>query len=256
MCAKMWAGKKPGPVDEVVATSNDGGLMNAFVKLEGSFPETPVPSAAGPARPVRLLLQTARGGRARGPDAAGEEQRQPAAQRPQQLEQAQQLQRRSAAGRHRPDFKLSDEEMLKIGCDVHRWMTAWVGVVDHPYFAVSDARRVVHHRQRAGRQAHRSACGMRSSARSRSPWTSSRRPQHRGFRVSASQRVLRWRCLRAKNAVSSAGRPSTAAGCSAAGAGASSWTRRRARHSASSTRTASARPAWLSQRLHRSSRSH
>ena len=35
------------------------------------------------------------------------------------------------------DFKLKDEEMLKIGCDVHRWMTAWIGVVDHPYFAVS-----------------------------------------------------------------------------------------------------------------------
>jgi len=31
--------------------------------------------------------------------------------------------------------------MLKIGCDVHRWMTAWVGVVDHPYFAVSGRRR-------------------------------------------------------------------------------------------------------------------
>ncbi len=28
--------------------------------------------------------------------------------------------------------------MLRIGCDVHRWMTAWVGVVSHPYFAVSD----------------------------------------------------------------------------------------------------------------------
>jgi Carboxypeptidase regulatory-like domain len=27
--------------------------------------------------------------------------------------------------------------MLHIKCDVHRWMTAYVGVVDHPYFAVS-----------------------------------------------------------------------------------------------------------------------
>ena len=27
--------------------------------------------------------------------------------------------------------------MLRITCDVHRWMTAYVGVVDHPYFAVS-----------------------------------------------------------------------------------------------------------------------
>ena len=27
--------------------------------------------------------------------------------------------------------------MVKLGCDVHRWMTAFVGVVLHPYFAVS-----------------------------------------------------------------------------------------------------------------------
>jgi hypothetical protein len=29
--------------------------------------------------------------------------------------------------------------MLPIGCDVHRWMTAYVGIVSHPYFAVSGA---------------------------------------------------------------------------------------------------------------------
>jgi len=30
-----------------------------------------------------------------------------------------------------------EEVMLHIACDVHRWMTAFVGVVDHPYFTVS-----------------------------------------------------------------------------------------------------------------------
>ena len=30
--------------------------------------------------------------------------------------------------------------MLKLGCDVHRWMTAYVGVMTHPYFAVTDAK--------------------------------------------------------------------------------------------------------------------
>jgi hypothetical protein len=29
--------------------------------------------------------------------------------------------------------------MLKLGCDVHRWMVAFVGVMSHPYFAVSGA---------------------------------------------------------------------------------------------------------------------
>jgi hypothetical protein len=32
------------------------------------------------------------------------------------------------------------EVMVKVKCDVHPWMTAWVGVLDHPWFAVTDAR--------------------------------------------------------------------------------------------------------------------
>jgi plastocyanin len=32
-----------------------------------------------------------------------------------------------------------DEVMVPITCDVHAWMRAWVGVVSHPYFAVTDA---------------------------------------------------------------------------------------------------------------------
>jgi hypothetical protein len=35
-------------------------------------------------------------------------------------------------------FRLTDEEvMLRVKCDIHSWMTAYVGVVSHPYFAVS-----------------------------------------------------------------------------------------------------------------------
>ena len=40
-----------------------------------------------------------------------------------------------------PDLNLSfdkPENFLKIKCDVHQWMFAWVSVFDHPYFAVSD----------------------------------------------------------------------------------------------------------------------
>ena len=31
------------------------------------------------------------------------------------------------------------EVLVRIKCDVHAWMFAYVGVVDHPYFAVTDA---------------------------------------------------------------------------------------------------------------------
>lgn len=33
----------------------------------------------------------------------------------------------------------TEEVMVPIKCDVHAWMNAWVGVVSHPYFAVTDA---------------------------------------------------------------------------------------------------------------------
>ena len=29
------------------------------------------------------------------------------------------------------------EVMLPIKCDIHPWMKAWVGVLDHPYFSVT-----------------------------------------------------------------------------------------------------------------------
>ena len=29
------------------------------------------------------------------------------------------------------------ESMLRMKCDVHSWMTAFVGIVDHPYFTVT-----------------------------------------------------------------------------------------------------------------------
>ena len=115
--------------------------MNAFVKLDGSFPERPVPAQPVLTRSVRLFLPTAsRWARARAEVLRVKNSDNLLHNVHSSLEPAQQLQRRSApapASRH--DFKLADEEMLKIGCDVHRWMTAWVGVVDHPYFAVTGA---------------------------------------------------------------------------------------------------------------------
>jgi plastocyanin len=33
----------------------------------------------------------------------------------------------------------SEEVMLHVKCDVHPWMTGYIGVVTHPYYAVSDA---------------------------------------------------------------------------------------------------------------------
>jgi hypothetical protein len=137
MCARQYVGKRP--VDEVVVTSDDGGLMNAFVKLEGSFPKTPVP-----AQPV-LVDQSGCFYRPRVVGARVEQVL--------RIKNSDNLlhnvhsssSQRNGFNFGQPqagissDFRLKAEEMLKLGCDVHRWMTAWVGVVDHPYFAVSSA---------------------------------------------------------------------------------------------------------------------
>jgi hypothetical protein len=32
----------------------------------------------------------------------------------------------------------SPEVMVRVKCDVHPWMSAWAGVLDHPFFAVTD----------------------------------------------------------------------------------------------------------------------
>jgi hypothetical protein len=34
-------------------------------------------------------------------------------------------------------FEMSDEGILRLKCDVHLWMVAYVGIVKHPYFAVT-----------------------------------------------------------------------------------------------------------------------
>jgi plastocyanin len=135
MCARINAGKRV--VDEVVVASLDGSLANAFVKLDGSFPRTPVPvepvtidqrgciyvprvvgARVGQVLRIRndenLLhnvhsISTAANGFNIGQPMAGMQY----------------------------EFRLKDEEILKLKCDVHRWMAAYVGVVSHPYFAVS-----------------------------------------------------------------------------------------------------------------------
>jgi plastocyanin len=137
MCAAANAGKRV--VDEVVAASADGSLANAFVKLEGTFPRTQVPT-----EPVVVDQR----GCVYHPRIVGA--------RVGQLLRIKNsdnvLHNVHGITTHtnsfnvgqpmsgmQYDFRLKDEEMLKIICDIHRWMTAYVGVVTHPYFAVSAA---------------------------------------------------------------------------------------------------------------------
>jgi hypothetical protein len=42
------------------------------------------------------------------------------------------------AGMSRTQSFSSPEVMVKVRCDVHNWMSAYIGVLDHPFFAVTD----------------------------------------------------------------------------------------------------------------------
>jgi len=136
MCSRLNAGKQV--VQETVAAAKDGSLANVFVKLQGTFP-----SAPAPAQPVvidqRACIYIPRVVGAR-------------------VGQTLQV-RNSDAFLHNVhaysgksngfnvaqskadvvhQFRLKDEEiMLRLKCDIHNWMTAYIGVVSHPYFAVS-----------------------------------------------------------------------------------------------------------------------
>ena len=136
MCRKINAGKQV--VQEQVVVSADGGLANAFVRLQGSFPRTTAPT-----QPVvidqRACFYL--------PRVVGLQVGQPLQVRNSDplLHNVHSL---SAGGNGfnvgQPlagmvnTFTFKEEEVvLRLKCDIHRWMTAYIGVVSHPYFAVS-----------------------------------------------------------------------------------------------------------------------
>jgi hypothetical protein len=128
------------PLQESALVGADGGIANVFVRLVGTFPATPVPAApivvgqhACFYTPRVLGMRVGQTLRLRNDDAL-----------------AHNVHSTSAVGNSFNvgqgkageffDFKPQKEEvMVKLACDIHRWMTAYVGVVSHQYFAVSAA---------------------------------------------------------------------------------------------------------------------
>ena len=135
-CKQVTEGKLM--LQERVLTDADGGLANVFVQLTGTFPETPVPTD-----PVVLgqrdcvFVPRVVGARA--------------GQEVQITNNDPLLHNLHSLSTTTNNFnvgqplegmvhtvRLEEEDgMLQIKCDVHRWMTEFIGVVTHPYFAVS-----------------------------------------------------------------------------------------------------------------------
>ena len=137
MCARMNVGKRV--IQMTVAASADGSLANVFIRVQGTFPQTPVPSTAV------TIDQT---GCVYAPRMVGI-----------RVGQVLQVKNNDALlhnvhgiSAHDNGFNIgqpmagmvnqfkpkNEEIMLRLKCDIHSWMTAYIGVVPHPYFAVSD----------------------------------------------------------------------------------------------------------------------
>lgn len=135
-CLTINAGKRVA--QETVVRAADGSLANVFISLKGPFANT----AGGPAAVIdqrgctyHPRIQGARVGQTlevRNSD--------------QTLHNIHSL---STKGNNfntgQPQagmvFKYqlkSEEVMLHVKCDVHPWMTGYIGVVNHPYYAVTD----------------------------------------------------------------------------------------------------------------------
>lgn len=137
MCA---AANKGRPVQEIVTVAANGSVANVFVRLDGVFPKTPVPKdpvvvdqraclyvprvvgvRVGQTLQVRNsddILHNAHGLSSKGNAFNVSEPK---------------------AGMVQSFVMKGDETMLRVTCDIHRWMRTFVGVVSHPYFAVSGA---------------------------------------------------------------------------------------------------------------------
>lgn len=134
-CNKLYAGKRP--TSQAFIVGADGAFANVLINLDGSFPGSPAPST-----PVVLDQKDCQ-----------YTPRVIAGQIGQTLQVKNgdptdhNIHSASMAGNDfnttqtingKPlEFKLKAGEILRVRCDNHTWMTGFIGIFDHPYYAVS-----------------------------------------------------------------------------------------------------------------------
>lgn len=132
----LEAGDNDRVPEGAVIVNVDGTLRNVFVHLTGSFPGTPPPPAETLVIDQKGCVFRPRVGAAR------------VGQTLSVLNSDGTFHNVHGDGAHnfnvgqpragmKSDFKLKTEEILRLRCHIHPWMIAFVGVVDHPYFAVT-----------------------------------------------------------------------------------------------------------------------
>lgn len=137
-CSALNAGHRV--IQESAMVTADGSVANVFVRLDGTFPKTAIPpepvvidQRACLYRPRVIGVRVGQTLQIRNDD-----------------DLLHNVHGSSAVGNSfnvgQPKAGIvfsftprAEEVMLPLGCDVHRWMTAYVAVVSHPYFSVSGA---------------------------------------------------------------------------------------------------------------------
>lgn len=137
VCATM--NRDGRPVQQFVVRAADGALANVFVALQGTFPKTPVPT-----QPVTITQEKCIYSPRVVAGRVG--QTLMIVNRDQTLHNLHSI---STKGNDfnvtQPQFgmvfsyKLKSPDVMRLKCDVHSWMMGYIGVVDHPYFAVTGA---------------------------------------------------------------------------------------------------------------------
>jgi plastocyanin len=129
-------------LDQPVAVNKNGTLANVFVYINGGLDGKKFVPPAAPAvmdqkgcwfEPRVLGIQTGQQFEVMNSDPVTHNIH-PRAQVNREWNQSQ------AEGTPPLERKFSRQEiMIRVKCNIHPWMHAWIGVVDHPYFAVTGA---------------------------------------------------------------------------------------------------------------------
>ncbi|HEY6168575.1 MAG TPA: hypothetical protein VI454_11085 [Verrucomicrobiae bacterium] len=138
-------GKAKTPVSKTrfYAVGKDGGLADVFVYLKAGVTTKPAPSATPAAldqagceyTPYVVGVQTGQKITVKNSDQTLHN-----IHPTPQVAGNKESNRAQMAGGPLLEFTFDNPEiLLRFKCDVHPWMFAYVGVVDHPYFAVTDA---------------------------------------------------------------------------------------------------------------------
>jgi plastocyanin len=139
LCSKANAGKRL--TQDLVLRGADGGLANAFVDLQGTFPSSQVPAA--PVAPVTIeqrgCIFVPRVVGVRVGQALRVTNGDPMAHNVHSLStRGNEFNVSQPKAGMTSTFQLKNADVvMRIKCDMHGWMVSYVGVVPHPYFAVS-----------------------------------------------------------------------------------------------------------------------